>query len=541
MAYDPAEGAVVFFGGSYPGPGYPLPTNQTWEFQAGRWKDLNISGPPLTIAGVETMSFDVTSQSLIDLVAPASFLSGNTSPPYEDWEFAAGNWTNQTPQYSPIPPVGYNPLSAWDVADNYWLYTTGGLGGQTWAFGRVALSAQLSVFPAPVDVGVATTIRVIATGGVPLLQYSYPQLPPGCSGTSASELSCTPNLSGFFSIRASVTDSDHVMVNVSGSLDVGSRFTATGPLVSSDQAYVGDEVAFSVVTSGGIPPYSFSWSGVPANCSLPDLPAFNCMATVLGPAHVSVLVSDATGAGNVTVGSNLTVVQEPQVTSFVSAPGLLEAGDALSFNATVVGGALPLSFSYAGLPAGCASSNTSSLGCHPSSAGDFNTTLSVLDALGTVVESTVSTVIVPLLTFRGENITPNPATVGASVAFSYALTGGRTPFHAQWTGLPPGCSPIQGSFACTMNASGSFVVGLTVRDALGHTVDSNVSLEVFAGGSVPGNPSPFGSVSVWTWGILGAGVVGLVGLGVWGLSRRRPPEEPGVPTEDTPTEDSGLD
>jgi hypothetical protein len=540
LAYDPVAGAIVFFGGSFPGPGYPLPTNQTWEFQAGHWKDLNVSGPPLTIGGVETMIFDPSSQRLVDLVAPSSYYLANVSPSYEDWEFAGGNWTNASGQYSPIPPVGYNPLSVWDATDNYLLYATGGFGGQTWAFGQVTLTARLSVSPAPIDVGSTTTIAVLAVGGAPPLRYSYSQLPPGCQGAAAPQILCSPNGSGLFPIHASVIDSMGTAVNLSGSLEVGPRLTASGPLVSPSATYLGDVVRFSVVVSGGLPPYTFVWSGVPSSCMVPTVAAFNCTATVLGPGAVAVNITDATARGNVSVVTNLTVVAPLQLVSFVSSPGLLELGDMLTLDGTVVGGAPPLRFLFDGLPQGCVGSDASNLTCLPALAGLYNVTLTVTDALGSARNLTAAVQIAPSLTVSAVNVTPNPAPLGSIVSFSYSVAGGVEPFVSHWIGLPPGCVSASGAFECTMNTSGSFNVSLVVRDSLGHSAYSNLSLVVPAASSPPGGPGPFGSTSGWTWAALGAALLGLALLGAWGLKRRRAPPSESWQEEGSATEPTGT-
>jgi hypothetical protein len=91
-----------------------------------------------------------------------------------------------------------------------------------------------------------------------------------------------------------------------------------------------------------------------------------------------------------------------------------------------------------------------------------------------------------------------------------------------------------------MNASGSFVVGLSVRDGFGHMAYSNVSLVVPVGGSPPGGPSGLDAVSAWTWAVLGAvGVLGLAVLAVWGFNRRRRPSDELDPAEESATESSG--
>lgn len=62
----------------------------------------------------------------------------------------------------------------------------------------------------------------------------------------------------------------------------------------------------------------------------------------------------------------------PSVTQFVATPSPVVLDTPLHLAVSVSGGALPLSFAYAGLPPGCASANASQLNCTPSEPGAFN-------------------------------------------------------------------------------------------------------------------------------------------------------------------------
>lgn len=69
----------------------------------------------------------------------------------------------------------------------------------------------------------------------------------------------------------------------------------------------------------------------------------------------------------------------PSVASFVASPSPVVVDHPVHLAVSVSGGAAPLSFAYAGLPAGCASANASQLNCTPSETGTFNVSVWVND------------------------------------------------------------------------------------------------------------------------------------------------------------------
>ncbi|MCI4372462.1 MAG: hypothetical protein L3K02_02285 [Thermoplasmata archaeon] len=533
MAYDPAVGAVIFFGGSVPGPGYALATNETWEFRAGQWTNLNISGPDFNTGATQTLAFDGGSNAMVDLVAPAYLYSENGSPSYEDWQFLAGAWSNRTPYLPTTPPIGFDPLSEWDAADGYVLYEVGGIGSQSWALGSTPLRAGLAVESSPVDIGNSLTLSTVVTGGAPPLRYTYSGLPPGCTSASLPTLVCLPTGTGNFTVRVSVEDFTNVTANVTAGVQVEARLVASGPLVSTHIAYVGEVVVYSVTVSGGLPPYAFAWNVPSTNCTAPDVPTFNCTANVVGTFPVSVNVTDSTATGSANDSGDLTVVAIPAILSFVASPNPVEVGQPLEFNASLVGGALPLLYNFSGLPTGCLARSVPNWNCAPTGPGSYNVTVSVTDALGTVVRATAEITVVAPLAIAELGISPNPAPAGSVVIFSYTVAGGEAPIHSAWTDLPPGCIASQTAFDCVMNTTGSFDVGLTLRDALGGVARSNLTLIVAAPGGTSETPSGFELVPLWAWAALGLAGIAAIFLVVRGRERwhRSDPGDPHVEGE----------
>jgi hypothetical protein len=531
MAYDPADGAVIFFGGSVPGPNYEVATNETWEFLDGRWTDLNITGPDFITGTVQTMAFDSAANALVDLVAPPYLYSSNASPEYEDWEFSGGVWANQTSHLPATPPIGYDPLSEWDAADGYLFYMSGGYDSQSWDLGSTPLQAQLTVAPSPIDVGNTTTFTTVVTGGAPPLQYLYSGLPPGCVSSSAPVLTCQPAQPDNFTIQVSVTDYSNVTVNASAGLEVEPRLLASGPLVSPSIVYLGYPVNFSVAVTGGLPPYKFDWVVPILNCNPPDLAQFSCNAGQPGTYAISVTVTDGSPTGEAAASGDLTVVAYPAITSFTASPTRLEVGQVLNLNTSTAGGTPSFGYNYSQLPQGCQGLTGPSFSCRPTAPGTFNITLAVTDGLGTTLHATVEVTVLPALSIVGEEVSPNPATVGSVVTFNFTVSGGEGPFHSDWADLPPGCAPSQAAFNCTMTTSGSFEVELTVHDALDRGALANVTLTVAAGVGPSGAGSGIELVPLWAWAAVGLGALAGVGLVLWDRQRRgrSPSSDPGPP------------
>lgn len=66
---------------------------------------------------------------------------------------------------------------------------------------------------------------------------------------------------------------------------------------------VGNSVSFNVQVTGGDPPYSFSWSGLPNGCNGGDQSSWSCSPSSSGAYTVNVQISDSGGNQTQTSGS----------------------------------------------------------------------------------------------------------------------------------------------------------------------------------------------------------------------------------------------
>jgi Galactose oxidase, central domain/Kelch motif len=168
MAYDPADGYVVLWGGQ----NTTVVFNDTWTFVGGQWSPLDVGqgdGSAPAPASRASMAYDAADGYLV--------LFGGTYCAYEciaddfvqyTWEFDAGVWTNVTPS-SPSTANTPGPTSGaemtYDSEDGYLLLVEGLQEFSetkitdypaTWSFSDGAWtnrSASLSAPPPPVNFG----------------------------------------------------------------------------------------------------------------------------------------------------------------------------------------------------------------------------------------------------------------------------------------------------------------------------------------------------------------------------------------------------
>jgi hypothetical protein len=155
MTYDAADGYLVMFGGS----NNTAYLNDTWKFQGGKWTQLfPVSSPPAR--RVPGMAYDAGNSRVVmfaghggSLVPPTYFHFYN-----DTWTFHAGAWTQLTSPVAPSPRG--EPMVAYDALDQYVLlfggYASRPTYGDTWTLrGSVwtNITTNLTVAPPSRDGG----------------------------------------------------------------------------------------------------------------------------------------------------------------------------------------------------------------------------------------------------------------------------------------------------------------------------------------------------------------------------------------------------
>src|SRR5437660_2466186 len=241
-------------------------------------------------------------------------------------------------------------------------------------------------------------------------------------------------------------------------------------------ATTGSSYSTVLQASGGVAPYSWSATGLPAGLALNS-----------GTGQISGTPSTA---GNYTMTASVRDSQSsPAAVSKACPMGItstppsalaittstLPAGTAGSSYSAVLqatGGATPYSWSATGLPAGLAlSTNTGQISGTPSTAGNYTVSASVRDS-GTSPAAMSKTFTL------GITSTPPPAlaitttslsagTAGSSYSTVLQATGGATPYSWSATGLPAGLALNSGTgqISGTPSTAGNYTVAASVRDS----------------------------------------------------------------------------
>ncbi len=516
MVDDPIDGYLVLFGGQNATTPYDA-LNDTWTFAGGKWTLLVTNPAPSPREG-PSMAFDALAGYIV-------LFGGETGNPYDvpprdTWGFLGGAWTSVTPSLGPQPPGRSGALLGFDSASGQAVLVGGysyfALPPSEWLWGPIPSPGAPSIssfrsLPAVTDVNVSVTLRATVAGGVLPFTYVYAGLPPGCTTRSSPTLDCRPGSSGLFPISLTVTDS-------TGNSSVGSLTVSVNPApalvsvsVTPPSIQLGQTIGVDAVFSGGTAPFSFTISGLPPGCGASNLPVFSCVPSSAG--NFTIRVSERDVVGLVANGSASLAVSSPpavgsfQIVQFSVAPAGVAVGGTVVVSTTTSGGLSPLSFAYAGLPTGCASLDAPGFFCTPTQPGNF--TIQVQASDSTPVHR-FATALLLVVAVGGTTppsaprissfvVSPSSVTLGGSVTFQVAASGGTPPYSYSYSGVLAGCTASDApSFACVPTLSGQWAVGVTVTDSLGYFAQSITALTVSAQPSTPGPNAPGSNTPVTT-------------------------------------------
>lgn len=335
------------------------------------------------------------------------------------------------------------------------------------------------VEPPQLDLGQQVTFNVTAAFGSGNFTYVWEGLPSGCLSTNAPVITCTPSTEGTYAVSVEVNDTTYGTTATSETVQVS---VFPDPVVQqfiadpgSGQVETGQDVAFYVAVQGGTGSYSYQWTGLPTGCAASDSPKIDCTLTGPGTYNVQVVVADT---ARYNVSSSLlsyVVLTNATVANLSASPisGSIDAGQQrqATFSTTVTGGVPPYTFFWTGLPAGCLSTNTSTLTCTPTTAGYYLVQAWVIDNYGLVQSSAVLPYEIDSDPFVAA---PHPSTtsidLGQEVAFSTYANEGSDNYTYAWSGLPSGCSTVNSNLLnCTPSSSGTYTLSTFVTDSNGYT------------------------------------------------------------------------
>jgi hypothetical protein len=180
MAYDPNASAAILFGGQIQGSQGTIPVNDTWEYKGGTW--TNVTGP---VAPSPRLSPALAEDSLRGGLI---LFGGSQNYPYAEvpesdtWSFVNGTWLNITATVGPPPParllagMTYDPNESGDVLFGGWT----DLGGthplnDTWILGQTGWT-NATIASAPPASGGMALAYLSESGSVILYGGSTPAL-----------------------------------------------------------------------------------------------------------------------------------------------------------------------------------------------------------------------------------------------------------------------------------------------------------------------------------------------------------------------------
>jgi PKD repeat protein len=485
MTYDVADGYVVLFGG-LSASGYP--TNDTWAFESGAWKNItSTAGPGPSARSGMAMTYDSADGYVLAFGGSASQPCSNLSISdvcNDTWSFSAGKWHRIAAVGAPAVDYFSNGMElslVFDTADSYVVLTNG---FETWKYTAGTWSPFCGTnctnfVPGPDLWG--TAVYDAPNGSVLFLGSQYPSggYPTGSytwtfSAGKWTNITATAGISPPARIFGMMAyDSSTSSVLVFGGFG-GNR---SKPILQP----VNDTWSFQ----GG------TWQEVATNSS----PPVSAAGSVSDDLADSVVVLFG-GAGE-TAALNDTWVwgTSPPIAevSIHVSPSIPMPGNAALFSATFKGGVGPFTYSWQFGDGG-----SSALASPPhtfSTAGYYLVELWVNDSAGHATYATTQVHVYVELGITGLQANPNPASLDQEVNFSASAEGGTPPYAYSWAFGDGGVGGNSPNITHIYTTNGPFVAEVTVTDSVGEVVHAylNVSirLQALAGSTATSGNPPF--------------------------------------------------
>jgi len=254
---------------------------------------------------------------------------------------------------------------------------------------------SVALAPNATDVGGTTSIDATVAGGRAPYSFAFTGLPKGCESTNSSMIACTPRDEGTFVVAVLVADALGGTASLNGTLFVAPAPAVTGFSASPPLIDVKETTTLTAVISGGTAPFLWIYSGLPAGCYGSDASTLKCVPDAPGASTVEVRVVDSVGL-NATQTLPLTVDEPLATPTFSAYPPELQLGNTTILTVKESGGTPPYSVTYTGLPAGCTSVDSLSLGCTPSQTGNFTIAALLTDSAEQPQEANLTLVVEPI-------------------------------------------------------------------------------------------------------------------------------------------------
>jgi hypothetical protein len=447
------------------------------------------------VSGSFSVTVKVTDSNSAVVTSPASMLTVNLDPIIAQHPYAAQtNETGQVSHYTVTVTHGTAPFTyQWMVngtaeagatssvfafhllhSGNYTVNVsvTDSAGWRVWTTAvaeNVSQGPHVSIAPSRTVMDRGQTLTFVGSEGGGFLPLSFAWYLNGSDVQSGPSLywNFTPTGAATYTVSLWVTDSRLVTVNSTPmSIIVYPRPAVSTPAASPTSVDLGQGVTLTTVASFGSGGYVYQWSGLPAGCS-GSLASLLCTPSSVGMFNITVNATDSNGASARSSSLSFRVYADPTINSLTANRSSAEVGQLVSFNTTSSGGSGGNTYTWAGLPTGCASANAIAINCKPTASGSFLINVTVRDSNGYSGKSSeVSFVVDPTVTVTTPAATPSSIDLAQSVVFRVNASLGAGGFIYSWIGLPKGCSSSNlASIDCTPTAVGSYNVSVKVTDA----------------------------------------------------------------------------
>jgi len=324
LTYDPADGYVLGWGGSYAGVGF----NDTW-----------VLGGPLTATASAEPPVSSIGDELVD-----PLLTVWASGGYGAYTYAWSNGPLDCPfNDSPVIVCVTDHPATYNVT----VQVTTGSGNVTTALVTFTVEAEFKLAVTTsvpiIDLGSNVTIGTAIVGGTAAVNFSWSGLPPGCAPVDAPSIECVPAGVGFFAPTVVAIDTlGDVAPSQPGALLVNpapviaivpSRVSAVAPAA----------ITLTPVVTGGSAPFTLVWSfGDGSTTTTAGGTVTHTYAA--GSFSPGVTLTDAVGGrASASVAVNLTA---PFVVQIVTTDASISMGTAWTGSAAGLGGVTPYTFTW---------------------------------------------------------------------------------------------------------------------------------------------------------------------------------------------------
>ena len=399
----------------------------------------------------------------IELMAVAS----NGTPPYS-FSWTGPNGFSSTEQ---------NPVINGATTDNAGVYivmasdSTGSCAGET-EVEVIVSSSALSVTASSNGlfcVGGNIQLMSDASGGTPPYSYSWTG-PNGFTSTDQNPVitGATAAESGVYVVM--VTDSLGCSGGAETSVDVSNQ--ALDVTASSNSPICeGQDIELMSSASGGIPPYSYSWTG-PNGFTSTDQNPIITGATTTEAGLYTIMVTDSLGCSG-SAETEVEVVAGLDVTASSNSP--ICEGQDIELMSSASGGTAPYTYSWTG-PNGFTSTDQNPIitGATTTEAGVY--TVMVTDSLGCSGSAeTVVEISGGLMVSASSN---SFICVGDDLMLMSDVMGGTPPYSFNWSGPNGFTSTDQNPTITGATAAADGVYTVTVTDSLGCEGSAEVDVRV---------------------------------------------------------------